>query len=751
VSDSQGPAHRSLEELLAAAHTASGLDRIGFRDQIAAHGTAAVMALVTWLDEPGYGAFAVRTIERAGRVDSNARRAAVAVLESGAPHIRDLAVQRDALETLARLKTAWRPATTVQTTRGGATIAGRPIDDAEYSPALSQAERRLIDVLARDLPAGWTIFVRPHLDGDRPALALLHRECGGMLWDIRDDDLSGIHGTPKAYARADGDPYLDPIERINQLRRRLYSDYLPDWAEAIDNESSRFGAIRVGVYFPQARNEDLQRLGMFGRHEVAIGRGLDGRRIEDIVPNAFRQVDFDENWHAVLFNRFSEYHPPTFGGITPTKRQAELIADPIGDGWRGIEGVAGAGKSTVLARRANRLAYDGHRVLLVTYNLTLANYCRGLVEDAPERFQRSNLVVQHFHGLCHVLLRRLGVPAPLHPNAHQDDAGPTRDIKPASDEEQDHYDRVWPERTVAALVGHHPPDDLVFDSILVDEAQDFGSSFFDVLQHLLAPGGEVVLAFDRAQRLYARDDGISNRMDMRRIKKLNGTRRLRQRHADIASEMGASRRLPTERIVLDDGIEPLFSDEDAKWAQVRDTPTALATTADVLTRWRERDGYRPDGTVVLVPSNSVGQAVVSLLADVDVATNHIFALDASDRRGRRSKQSFVPNDQRVKVSTIHSYKGWEAEDVIVLEPPFSGEERLAAAAYVALTRAKSRLMVIASADPYGIRRHFDEFLAEPDKLLLKRARRLLGADITGVRGADGRGTDLPPPEEWEYQ
>ena len=146
-------------------------------------------------------------------------------------------------------------------------------------------ERDLLDVLVQGLPDGWTIFVRPHLDGDRPALALLHPERGAMVWDVRELDVAGLQGSPKAYHDSAGVPYLDPVEKINSIRQRLYSEYLPGWAEAIDEDSHRFGIVRAGIYFPNSQLADLARLGLTRQHEVIIGRGgLRERAIEFARP-----------------------------------------------------------------------------------------------------------------------------------------------------------------------------------------------------------------------------------------------------------------------------------------------------------------------------------------------------------------------------------------------------------------------------------------------------------------------------------
>jgi hypothetical protein len=56
-----------LLALMEMARNAGPLDRIEFRDRIAAFGAAAVPELVIWLDDPSLGSFAVRVLERIGR------------------------------------------------------------------------------------------------------------------------------------------------------------------------------------------------------------------------------------------------------------------------------------------------------------------------------------------------------------------------------------------------------------------------------------------------------------------------------------------------------------------------------------------------------------------------------------------------------------------------------------------------------------------------------------------------------------
>ena len=55
-----------LTKMLEAARVASSIDRIVWRDRIAAHGSQAIVAMGPWLADPTMSAFAVRVVERAG-------------------------------------------------------------------------------------------------------------------------------------------------------------------------------------------------------------------------------------------------------------------------------------------------------------------------------------------------------------------------------------------------------------------------------------------------------------------------------------------------------------------------------------------------------------------------------------------------------------------------------------------------------------------------------------------------------------
>jgi hypothetical protein len=95
------PAPKGLNALLAQAQSADPLDRIGYRDQIAAYGPRAILAIAPWLEDARLGAFAVRVVTvvaDAGHVED-----AVGALQTARPNITNPDVMSDVDALLARI------------------------------------------------------------------------------------------------------------------------------------------------------------------------------------------------------------------------------------------------------------------------------------------------------------------------------------------------------------------------------------------------------------------------------------------------------------------------------------------------------------------------------------------------------------------------------------------------------------------------------------------------------------------------
>ena len=184
-------------------------------------------------------------------------------------------------------------------------------------------------------------------------------------------------------------------------------------------------------------------------------------------------------------------------------REQERVAEHLGPGYRMLRGVAGSGKTLVLAHRARHLHkhWPSWRILVLCYNRVLANALKAMV-GADDRLQAINI-----DRLAWSLAERRRAAGPSD-RASSGNAG--RASRRGDDSEF--------ERRIAraAEVARRLPDSQRYDAVLVDEAQDFDHPRLDLAYAMLKSErlkpdpaqpdrDNFVVAFDVAQNVYRRD------------------------------------------------------------------------------------------------------------------------------------------------------------------------------------------------------------------------------------------------------
>ncbi len=152
-----------------------------------------------------------------------------------------------------------------------------------------------------------------------------------------------------------------------------------------------------------------------------------------------------------------------------------------------IRGCAGSGKTLLAIEKAARLSREGKRVLLLCFNIPLAEWLRAEV-------QREELAVDvfHFHGLCRHLAESAGLKyaEPLEPVL-----------------QSDFFNLKSPELLERAISCGAGPR---YDAILVDEGQDFIADWWLPLEELLINAGQGVMYifYDPDQNIFGREFGF---------------------------------------------------------------------------------------------------------------------------------------------------------------------------------------------------------------------------------------------------
>ncbi|NMR20231.1 NERD domain-containing protein/DEAD/DEAH box helicase [Cellulomonas fimi] len=202
-----------------------------------------------------------------------------------------------------------------------------------------------------------------------------------------------------------------------------------------------------------------------------------------------------------------------------TRDQARVL-----DGLRSfhrlrIIGGAGSGKTWLALEQARRRTRVGERVALLCYSRGLGRYLERVTSAWPARDRPA------YVGLFHDLPLRWGA-------------------EPGADDDSDYWERRLPLQ-LAELAAQRPPADL-FDSVVVDEAQDFGELWWPSLVRCLRnrDGGGLFVFMDESQRIFARDGSVPIDLPPYRLDvNLRSTKQIAQLFGAFGQEMVRSRGL----------------------------------------------------------------------------------------------------------------------------------------------------------------------------------------------------------------
>ncbi|WP_422028800.1 NERD domain-containing protein [Roseovarius sp.] len=195
------------------------------------------------------------------------------------------------------------------------------------------------------------------------------------------------------------------------------------------------------------------------------------------------------------------------------------ILDSLADNKEmAISGGAGSGKTVLAVEKATRSAADGRLTLLTCYNAPLAAHLRTICQG------NEGLVVASFHALCRALAQKAGVELP-------------------SDGDQSVFDHLLPEALVEA-VSNNP--DLGFDTVIIDEGQDFRDSWLHALRLTIndpETGGFYVF-YDDNQRLFSPEKGFIDALPASSIALTRNLRNTRRIYALMAKWYQGRRSIP---------------------------------------------------------------------------------------------------------------------------------------------------------------------------------------------------------------
>ena len=337
-----------------------------------------------------------------------------------------------------------------------------------------------------------------------------------------------------------------------------------------------------------------------------------------------------------------------------------------------VEGYAGTGKTYAALYRARREIAEGRRTLVTCFNEPLARVlgraCRARPVDrsTPLRAIRTDgCVVANLHVLAESVTSSLGrtPPGSLAPN--------------------DRYAAMLGVLADAARAGELGR----FDSIVIDEGQDFTPSMLDALEALAAGDARIAFFHDPNQAIYQRSDAA----DLER--RFGRPLVLRENLRNSVSITGFLKSLDPTRLAEIEAPPSVREGQPVVVAEFATDDTAAQRDAvgRIVKHLVDSEGVRNEDIVILSPfrRDRGCLAGVEYIRGIPlVALGDSFGRDASD-------------PPCIRWETLHRFKGLEAPAVILHDVRGGAENVSYEAILTACSRAQHALYILRTDDYSG--------------------------------------------------
>lgn len=381
----------------------------------------------------------------------------------------------------------------------------------------------------------------------------------------------------------------------------------------------------------------------------------------------------------------------------------EQYAKGLGYGHRVIRGVAGSGKTIVLTCRAKYLSevHLDWKILMLCYNTSLAAYLRKIVDTKSH----NNIEIKHFHNWINEIFKKVDMESGIY-----QDEKITNDIFNITDEKLNTLDK--------------------YDAILIDEGQDLEEEWLRFIVKMLRnpEHSHLVLASDGAQNLYSRKYTLKSVG----IKAKGRTIIMRENYRNTKEILEFSHRFITDDKIHkssdkednDFFIDPktsLRNGPDPRLIKCSDFHEEINVIANQIKELKALGVDYRDICILYFYGKQLG------IIESKMLSNNIYYFPIC--KSAKNKKMFNYDQDRVKISTIHSAKGLDFKYVFIcgiykgLSKRYNESKKLI---YVGMTRAREELRITYSIDS-DITRNLIE-IAPKTNLELKILKKRLEKD-----------------------
>jgi len=579
----------------------------------------------------------------------------------------------------------------------------------------ADGELVLLDFLNKNLDHEFEIYFQPFITGDRPDIVILKKNSGALIIEVKDWNLDNYYIDEHTdwYLKENDTKIKSPLSQVKFYKDNLYDLHIEGLLQkCLENRNYR-SVVNIMVYFHFENKQTITDFlfknfddKKYSGYKVFLKYiecwGKDSLT-KNTLDTYLKKTGLDkpsELFDDKLYNRFKNYlqpplHKPKEGiHIKYSKEKQELIRSESKP-RRKIKGLAGGGKTFVLAKRAvNAYLRTNSTILILTYNLSLKNYIHDRISDIREEFPLKNFYISNYN----LFFKSEANNYNLDVNS----------LKPFTD-----------------ITFFEPVKEDIkkYQVILIDEVQDYKTEWLDIITtYFLEDDGEFVVFGDEKQNIYNRplDD---NKEPI--IKTIRGTwnrsLNVSKRFADEIGRLalGYQKKLLSKKYTLDEreiienptfdfgqkilkyknfGEEISIKDLYNEYTELVKTynihPSNISFLAPRVDLLREIDYLIRHESKVKTVSTFETKEYYEKLKNAFPNKTDLKKIINNIRRNKKNHFRMKPGT--TKLSTIQSFKGWESHTLfLIIEPEQDNDKqsKTVELIYTGITRAQKNLFV----------------------------------------------------------
>lgn len=563
-----------------------------------------------------------------------------------------------------------------------------------YKVKPTSGEWTLLQFLRKSLDDTYEIFFQPFINGDNPDIAILRKGSGLLIIEVKDWNLDHyFYNNYTSFGlKKDNTLVLSPFKQAEKYKDNLFNLHSLELFEKKIANKKNMAVIQCAVYFHNANYKEI--IDFCGLKSEFNYMGIMGK--DSLNEPSFKRL-LTKTWlnressffgEDLYYNIKRYLKPPLHKkeegiNIIYTREQEKLLVSEIRP-RRKIKGVAGSGKTLVLAKRAvNAYIRTGEIVLILTYNLALKNYIHDQISRVREDFGWDNFYITNYHQFFK-------------------DQANNYNLLVTNKNDWNRSDFFENQKSIIKK----------YKSVFIDEIQDYEQSWIDlIVKYFTDEETEFVVFGDEKQNIYDRELDDNKEPIVRTIpgiwnKSLNTSYRFSSNIADIARNFQSQ--IFKEKYNLDDlKIVPQLDFETRTIEYHFFNTFNINIIVDSIYNTLRRNEIHSSDVAIL-------SSQIELLREIDseirinkkekttttFEKKEFYEENISDQKmlskARRLKKiNFWMKTGTIKISTTHSFKGWEINTLflLILNSDSGVKNETSELIYTALTRPRRNLFV----------------------------------------------------------